>query len=368
MNVLKKRFVPFALACILVMALAAPAFATSTAGYSTVIDGQYVAAEIDVTVPTTAQAFINPYALPVNLSKIASDNSTDGNAKPGAEASGSILNQQIVTEPMFISNRSEVDLAVSATVTAKLLDASENDTKGYGTVARQIQFTEDEIDSTETKKMMRAYLQMAVDESLTEASTAGDLVKAFTSWKDDTYNDKTDLLVSVKGDTLSNMVVLNAGTEKPGATDGSLESTAGSIAMFRITGQVASDAAWLKTDSFTINIAFTFRPDPIKVTIGASPKSKTIEASGSSIALTAKLVNPTNEDGSVAAKMVGSWDWQISSTTNVNVAKSGSNDVTYTVTGKGSGVTETVTITATATLDNGRTYSAQYTIDIKIPS
>lgn len=369
MNVLKKRFVPFLLVCVMALAMIAPAFAASnTSNYGTTIDGQYVAATIDVTVPTTGQVFINPYALPVKLNLISSATDvTSGDTKPGQEASdSSIKNQQIVTEPLFIKNRSEVNLAVSAKVTGIIpADATENAIFGQ-TEASNVKFSSEPI-KTQTDNSVFAYLQMKIAKGLTDESTAGELVAAYTDWTDDSYDKKADVLVSTKENSLDNMVILAAGAES--ATPGELEATNGSVAMFRIAGQVVTEPknGWLSSDTFRIQIVFTFRPDPNRPTITTDDES-TIDATTGSITLTAELNGGDAEITKVTWDIGGStYVTAVNTGTGGNVT--GTNGETFKVTPTGTAQSageQVVTITATIKADNGLTYTAEYKVTINI--
>lgn len=373
MNVLKKRFVPLVLACVLVMALAAPAFAASTSPYSTTLDGQYVQAEIDVTVPTTGRVFINPYALPVKLTALKEKtDATDSDTNPVVEATGgSILNQQIVTEPMFITNKSEVNLAVKVHVTATV--HQQQDTSGNN-IGKGIKFVATAPKADDTGKSIYAYLQMKVADELDATSTWQDKIDAFTGWKDDSYNKGKDLIFATDqvGSTLATnvtsskgvtsaepMVILDAGVE---ASGGSLDATSGSIAMFRIAGQVTtapSDGWDPNNDSFQANIAFTFTPDPNKAKITGT--GKTLEnASSGDIALTVSL---TGVKSNKITKVVWTND---AGNSEVSYVTSGTNGVTCTVSyGTAPAEDTEVTFTATVTASNGRTYTAEYIITVK---
>ena len=393
MNVLKKRFVPLVLACVLVMGLAAPAFASKY----TVVDGNYVQPSIEVVVPTTARAFINPYALPIKLSLLLDESTppdaTEGStARPGHTASaGSILNQQIVTEPMFITNKSEVNLAITANVKASYPMHMDDSSPSKLVKSTDMNFVTAPIQSGDASKSVFAYLQMKTASDLNAESSAGDMVAAFTSWTDDSYNANKDLIVntSTNGNNKGSMVVLKAGEVTGGDASGGnaeqREATNGSIAMFRIAGQVVTEPSkgWdAAKDSFTIKIAFTFKPDTIKGSVRATTPSgaKAIEASGGTIALTASLTGAPaydndekskNYNPGVTTSLTGV-DWAVTAGTGtyVSLVKSGTNNTTCTVKAlpAAAGQTEDITVTATITASNGITYTANYTIALKVPS
>ena len=382
MNVLKKRFIPCVLACALMLAMAAPAFASSSSKYSTEIEGNFVEAVIDVTVPTTARAFINPYALPVKLTKLNDESTapdiTEGSAaRPGhSVTAGSILNQQIVTEPMFIINRSEVNLAVTATVKAEYPMRLNTEVSPNKLVKdTDLNFTTEAITSENTGKDVFAYLQMKVAGDLSATSTAQDQIDAFTQWTDDTYNQNRDLVVgtSGNGNSKGSLVILKAGEASGGDVD-NMEATKGSIAMFRIAGQVVTEPGkpWdANKDKFTMTVAFTFKPDTIKATITANPNNaKALTSTSGSIELTAKLTGAptgTEEKPVVGTKLV-SVAWSSSDTTSTNSTLT--ENITATtndkcrVTAKDNITNQDVVITAIITADNGLTYKQTYTINI----
>ena len=372
MNVLKKRFVPCLLVCVMALAMIAPTFAASnTSTYGTTIDGQYVAATIDVVVPTTGQVFINPYALPVKLSVMYNDgdatpaDATESStlARPGSEASdSSIKNQQIVTEPLFIKNRSEVNLAVSARVTGIVPeDATENNAMFGKNAESNVKFSKEAI-KAQTGNEVFAYLQMKVVSDLTDSSTAGDLVAAYTDWTDDTYDKSADLLVGTNENSKSNMVILAAGSET--ATAGELEATKGSIAMFRIAGQVVTEPkeGWQNTDTFRIQIVFTFKPDPNKPSITTANDDSTINATNGEITLTAEL-----NGGDAEITKVTAWEIVNDTTGKVQISANSGLTTKVSLNGAAAGDSGTATIKATIKADNGLTYTAELKITVEIP-
>lgn len=372
MNVLKKRFAPYLLVCVLVLSMIAPAFASSqkyedytnvSAGNtSTVINGGYVEAEIDVVVPTTGQAFINPYALPVKLGDITS---TSGELGASESSTSSIQNQQIVTQPMFIQNKSEVELAVSASITGKVLTAAENQALGLNDVSSGVIFgTAAPTASTKTKTVF-TYLQMKVAPNLTGNSTAGELIPTFTQWTDDSYNKDKDLVVGKTTATKENMVVLAGGTE---ASDGGLEATKGGIAMFRLAGKVVTDPTgkWQDTDTFKVTIAFTFEPDPARATL-TTYDDKTLTSTGGSIKLNVGV------SGSTGLK-VSSVNWTATTPGDIGSVVTVAYDanafayVLKPVSTLTSGTNKVVKVIANVTASNGKQYTSDpLEITIAIP-
>lgn len=241
-----KRFLSLALSGVMAMSLTVPALATNT---ETEITGTYQAPTIAVTVPTTGTAFINPYGLDMKLN----DGAT------GAQDS-KIVGQKIVTAPMFISNESEMNLKVGATVT--------------GTPTTGVTFATESA-ANATAKSIYAYLQAERATSLTGAAatalSAANKAAAFTAWAAEAYDEDTDILVSASATTGTDLVTLKAATVTPGATP-TVTYNRGSIAMVRLSGDCPANPreAWnagdnsvtpaVPADGFTVNVAYTFTP------------------------------------------------------------------------------------------------------------
>ena len=90
----------------LTLAVAIPALAAQT----TKITGMYEAPAIEVVIPTAAQAVINPFGLPQQIT------ADDGRSDLGAI--GTTGDKTIVTRPLVGYNMSKYDLKISANVTA----------------------------------------------------------------------------------------------------------------------------------------------------------------------------------------------------------------------------------------------------------
>lgn len=371
MNVLKKRSVPFLLVCVLVLAMATPAFASGryedytnvTAGNtSTVISGSYVAADIDVVVPTTGQAFINPYALPIRLSEIT----TPGELGASEASLSSIQNQQIVTQPMFIQNKSEVELSVSANVTGVINSAAANAANGLDEVSSGVIFGTAAPAASVKNKTVFTYLQMEIAPTLTASSTAGDLIKTFTGWTNDSYNRDKDLVVATKTATKESMVVLAAGSET--GTAGEREATAGGIAMFRLAGKVVTDptGGWQDTDTFKVTIAFSFKPDPAKATLGTYDNTTLTSTSGS-ITLNVGVSGATGVKAS-NVQWTATTPGDIGSVVTITYDEVAYAYVLKPVSTLSSSTNQVVEVIAVVTATNGKTYrSDPLPITISIP-
>lgn len=98
---MKRRILSCVVIALLLLAVPCTASAKVQEGATTEITASCNLPEILVTVPATAQVFINPYEMPV-------------------EIDGASLTEQIVSTPAAIENKSEVPLSVTVTLTGKV--------------------------------------------------------------------------------------------------------------------------------------------------------------------------------------------------------------------------------------------------------
>lgn len=284
----KKKLVSLALACVLAVSLAIPAFAAgdntpdvSTGNLQTVITANYRPATINVSVPATIGAVLNPLGLPVSVQKSSNAGKVD------------IEGQQIVmTSPLYIANLSSVDLKVSIDATAA--------------VEGLLKLSAEPVEKTATGN--QAYVKL---ETLGVGdATSGDLFGAATWASDPTPAKVDDAVLAVMADNdlwaTAEGAVLKAGkvTFKPttvlkkaasqyqaeitpgDVTAGLAEATAGevefaygagSIMIIRLNGVMAATPTkpWSNTgraadptigaeatpaDKLTTTLVFTFTP------------------------------------------------------------------------------------------------------------
>jgi hypothetical protein len=246
-----KRIMSLVLAGAMAASLAVPAFAAETTEEKnekneTKITATYEAVKIDVTVPTTGTAVINPYALPVQIG--TADGTESGTAVK-------MENAQIVTKALALRNKTDIDLNVSATVTTAITDGSD---MTLSTTA---------LTSTDTAKKAFVFLetQPSAITGDDDAVTAG-LATGYksASWTDPTKFSDTATnavaLSSAKAVTKSNIGTLAKATMD---NDGAFSAyAAGSVLYIRLNGNVVQSpkTAWAATDGFTSTIAFTFTP------------------------------------------------------------------------------------------------------------
>ncbi|MBD5170181.1 MAG: hypothetical protein HDT20_08735 [Oscillibacter sp.] len=335
MKNLKNRILSGVMSGILAVSLVVPAFAATEAPKNqTTITGSYEEIVIDVSVPTTGTAQLNPYGLPVAL---------DGTSK--------IVGEQIVSKPMFLLNNTDSNLKVSAAVTAtakgdlKLAAAAPaaSDVTKSAHVYLQMKATELDDSSKATSSAITA----GTDIQKLDAATAN---AAFAAWNQ-AFSATTDLvLVNDKTVEKANMVTLGASDVTVSGSGESATTTVtynkGSIAMFRLAGTAVADPkeAWTAKDGFSAVVAFTFKPDTTTATLSGTAN---IAASGNTT-LTVALSDSTLTITSVK--------WTSATTASATVANATTTAATNQI--NHGGTAGKSVITAEVTASNGVTYTA----------
>jgi hypothetical protein len=254
---LNKRIMSLTMAALMTASLAAPAFAaeetekkeeTSTAANTTTVTAKYEDVEIAVTVTKTASAIINPYGLPYDI-----NDSTDASV-------GKVTGQQIVTQPMYISNDgTDVDLSVSASVT---------------TTASGVTLSNKSTSSVKNNTAKQAFVYLEMESSnVTDVVAKTGLIdpdkvaaeyvdKDESIWQDYSASAENMLVLNTEAKaSKDNMITLN---KMVAATEAGKDDTydKGSVALFRLAGDCVTSptTAWATSDTFTATIAFTFAP------------------------------------------------------------------------------------------------------------
>lgn len=327
----KKRFGSTVMAGALALSLAAPAFAANNT--STTITGAYTDIPIAVSVPTTGTAQINPYGLPVTITK-SNDTTVD------------LVGQQITTKPLSVKNQGTVslDMGVSSFLVTPTGDISIAAAKN-------------------AEKEIAVNLEVAgLDDTTLAVSSDSEnldnlIIDAFAD--EDSWANAITLPAPAfaKGGTApnpankNNMAVLGAVTPKSeGFTYGRK-----SIALFRLTGKLAEEPVnagaadpWKETDGFSAAIVFKFTPHAdVAASVALDNSSLTASiAAGNSGSLTATF-NPGDTDLTVT-----SWAWT-SDTPATAVATGSTANGALTYVAAGSAI-----ITVTATLSDNSTVTA----------
>lgn len=300
MKSLKKRVLSCAMAGVLAVSMAIPAFAS---GNTTEIDGSFKAVTIDVVVPSNAVAFINPYALDIEVPNDGSSEITDTTA---ASDKTTISGQQIVSAPMALKNKTAMDLNVAASVTGVVKTGS------------GMRFATESA-ANATMKSAYVYLQATPATALSGADSAitdANIASACAAWAKTPYSAASDVLVGNIAATQEHLVNLKAATMNAGVFS---QYAAGSIALVRLTGDCPSNLRdpWVAEDGFTVTVAYTFTP-ATKYAVTTATTNFTATAPGNP---------PTTVTASPANAMPGE-------TVTLTIVKSAAGDnLTVTVTG-----------------------------------
>lgn len=258
MKTLKKRILSCAMAGVLAMSLAVPAFAAggdadadpAPTNTKTTITGAYEEADIDVVVPTAGNVVINPYGLGVTVT-----------TSEGVKVN---IAGQIMTAPLAIKNKTDLNLSVGATVVAVLpedatMKLNTSSTKGTPDLA------EDAEGYVAPATGKNAFVKLDVVAAPNAVSgdeddtLADNIIKEYA--KEANWAKANSVVVGTKAATGENLATLKKANVD--TTDGSFTSyAAGSIALFRLSGDcvTAPKTPWAETDTFTVNVAFSFTP------------------------------------------------------------------------------------------------------------
>lgn len=256
MKTLKTRILSGAMAGVLAMSLAVPAFAADTDApkNQTVITGAYTETVIDVVVPGTVDAVINPYGLGTTVTK--------------SDGTKIAVTGQVITPTQTITNNTDLNLIVGAKVIGEVvvkegadpltaMKLASTSTKGSG------QEGDENYVAPATAKSAFVQLQAVATTkapTATDADTVGDFV-IDEGVTEATWTGAKSVTVGTKLVTEDELVTLKKATLDP--DDGSVTAyPAGSIALFRLTGDCVTTpkTAWTKDDTFKVTVSFTFAP------------------------------------------------------------------------------------------------------------
>lgn len=230
-----KKVLSVVLAISMVLALAIPAFASSTEAEADEKTGVYgaklekdtevEAPIIKVMVPAAADITVNPYKMEVDVSA-----AQDGSDKK---------QDQIINPVQYIENQSNVGIKVSASLTA---------TPASGSKA-VLATTSTQGKTSPTTKSVFLFLETEVVDSATSEP-------ADDNWG--TYDAKktpNKVVAAAKAAAAKEVGTLAAGT-------GTAAASAGGFLAFRVCGDAASapTVAWDSADVMSTSIAFTFDP------------------------------------------------------------------------------------------------------------
>ncbi len=323
-----KRFASSVLAGTLALSLAAPAFAANNT--TTNIAGTYTDIPVAVVVPTTGAAQINPYGLPVSITK-SNDTTVD------------LTGQKITTRPLSIKNQGAVALEVgvsSFVVVPKgdvSIDTSANTDKqikvdlevaGLSDATLAIASDNEKLDDLLIDKFADTATWAGAQKLAAPQAAKSAAASAITAAK-----------------STAAMATLGAATVKGDLTTYGKDS----IALFRLTGDLAQEPQtaanapdpWKETDGFEATIVFKFTPAPpsagdasVNMVIASTTAAATFNAGTSGLTAT-------------------SYAWSSDNTSVATVAGTTNTGIITQVAGATTG--QTATITVTVTLSNGST-------------
>lgn len=250
-----KRLISAALGTAMALSLAVPAFATNT-----VITATYTEPKIEVSVPTTATAVINPFALPT---KFYFDPTTGKTCKADTEGAVAFSTpaSAVASQPMFLVNYGETNLLVSATATATVKTGSDlkvaadvPEPADDGTLPDK---TVSIAVSASTVKDVAAQWKVVGDatkESI-EMSTATATAWNKIDWTDSGVTKAQALSADAEETSLGSLAGIDATTKKV--------KDAGILAI-AVTGGATKKAktAWTAKDIVTLTVAYSFEVDP----------------------------------------------------------------------------------------------------------
>lgn len=338
-----KRFGSIAMAGALALSLTVPAFATSNT--QTAITGTYADIPIAVDVPSTGTAQINPYGLPVTLTK------SDGKTV-------SLVGQQITTQPLNIKNQGTVklDVGVSSFMVVPKAGGGLSVDSTAADTDKQIQVNLEVVGLNDAALALASDAEKLPDLLIDKFADPDSWTNAQVLAAPDAAKTDTATNITAAKST-SAMAVLGAVTPKTeGYTYG-----ANSIALFRLTGDLAEEPMtpaaggsgdptpnpWTTDDGFTATIVFKFTPHADVAASISLDKTNATLANAATDTLTATFA--PGDSGLT----VTSWAWSTSSAVTVDVTKNDSPNATIEWKGSGS-----ATITVTATLSDNSTVTA----------
>lgn len=225
------------LSMILAGAMTLAVGASAMAADQTDITGGFVPITLDVTVPTTGTAQINPYGLPVSIG-------TSGTT------TYKLTGRQIVTQPLGIVNNGDVALDVGATAVGEVTGKTQE-----MRLASEAPAADDTlknafvyVQATETAGRYTGAAYAASDEFLQE----------YSGWAASDYSADDDILVATIASEKKTLGTIGAAVDDTGAA---LHTSNG--LMIRLAGSCTKEPrqAWASTDTFKVTIAYTFTPN-----------------------------------------------------------------------------------------------------------
>lgn len=332
-----KRFGAAVMSGVMALSLTATAFASANVE----ITGTYEEMEIAVVVPDSGEAQINPYGLPVEITK--SDRSKV-----------QIANEQITSPVLAIRNQSTTPLNVNVSsflVTPKG-EMAIGTAKDTGKTAK-VELEVAPLNDASLAVLTTAKIDDILIDKFADDSTWSGLAAANKLAAPAYAAGATTAPPPAK--TTTPLAVIRAAAPSTDAADaGKLKYDAKSIALFRLKGDLAADPVktgggdnpWAAADGFTASIVFTFKP-------------ATAEGGTLAVTISGTTATATFTTGTGSTLTVETYEWSSSDTSVATVAGTTTAGTITKVGNSG----DTATIKCVATLSNGSkvTGTATYT-------
>lgn len=349
-----KRFASMAMAGVMTLSLAVPALAEDQ---STTITGTYTETELQVTVPTTGTAIINPYGLPT----------------PTMEDGETVISGEPITTgaPLIISNQSKVDLAVSVKGTI-----TEKGGVKIVTTENAVEVAQTPNPALQPKNIWVNFEMFAAPELDVENETDPSVTNpAYAKLKS---ADADVTLTFDKDNTVdgSDTLVLRAGqdetTQKGGAAYIRLSGKVAKKPSKTGTGSALEDDPWVAADGFEAKIVYTFEPDEYvtdtfdltipaitaasfaatSITSDPLPEGTVVTNPAEQITVTTSNQDAAGKDPKVAAVAAGSWN------ASTRVFTGSITDL------NGAVATNKIDVTVKVVADNGLVYKGTKTVTL----
>lgn len=326
-----KKVLSVVLALMLVVAMAAPAFATDTnkviedpskLGIETInkVTGTTSVGVLKVTVPTSNAVILNPYALSLKVTAAGAEDSTNGTA----------VTDQIISPAQAIKSESTSKIKVSAVAT--------------GMSGGDVKFATASLASDTTTTTKSVFLELVAAAPGTSDVAAGSELTKITK--------ATGVALGSRASAKTDLGTLDSG------------ATTAQYLQFQLQGDAVKSPAspWTTRDTVGAQIAFTF--DLVSDAAaggggggGGAVTATITEASGKTSIATGETASLTVALS--GGKTIDSVVWSADDS-GANVSLGGSTSATETVSHVSAG--GSVTITATVTYDGTQTATASFTL------
>lgn len=227
-----KKLLSMVLAGAMTLAVGASAIAAN----QTDITGGFKPIRLEVTVPSTGTAQINPYGLPVSIGTSGTN-------------TYKLTGRQIVTQPLGIVNNGDVALNVDATAVGEVTGK---------TLEMRLASEPPAADDT----LKNAFVYVQAEETTgrytgTDYAASDEFLQEYSNWGATNYTESDDILVATIASEKKTLGVIGAAKDDAG------DLTTPNGLMIRLAGSCTKEPrqAWAATDTFKVTIAYTFTPN-----------------------------------------------------------------------------------------------------------